>query len=122
VFFFFFFFFFFVFFFFFFFFFFFLLLLLSLSLCTGVLNSEPHTCYAGTLPLEPFLPYSLDYRCEPLGSSLLSLFESSSSLFVAQASELVILLPQFPECWDYRHGLPYQTYIKLFLGRKEQSI
>jgi hypothetical protein len=38
------------------------------------------------------------------------------SPLVAQASlKLTVLLPQSPECWDYRHQPPYLTIFETFI-------
>jgi hypothetical protein len=43
------------------------------------------------------------------------LFFETRSCYIAQAGhELTILLPQHPECWDYRYVLQHQdTYLIL---------
>jgi hypothetical protein len=44
-------------------------------------------------------------------------FFETGSLYVAQAGfELSILLPQLPECWDYRCALPHLAKMQSVLG------
>jgi hypothetical protein len=50
----------------------------------------------------------------------------TGSCYIAQAGlELMILLPQFPQCWDHRHVLPHPLifpFLMNFLARISKMV